>query len=606
MKFKLTLVSASLALLLANSSWAEGLPYYNIVPIDVDNGLDESVGAYPVAMSDDGNFIATASIRAAISRNIDIGLPFTFNRDCQYDDDICELEFEGSESAADFSYYNAYKAWRNAQADASSGYERYMFANTLLDLSDDARDTVFGSDASSDVKITDVSDEIDTMGNQRYLVGYTSAPYIGGEREFVRRAYIEDYDGNAIELVPEFTSNGGFSSAYKLQQVTYTDGTEKTLVIGASSRSYPDDDDDRFNDCYNSDEDDYRYNYNDLVYCPGFDTQAWAWDVSDLASEPTNFALATTWLENNETNRNSLTFSANAFDMNKSGIAVGASTFEYGRGTEGARQRAIIMTPDEAGNYTKPTELTAAVSGIDDQEDSIYNTWALTISEAGIVTGNREYDTVKGRNQPIEFFVYNNETNTVKFPLLDKKVATTKQYLDNGSHYITKSGANSRIYDANEDGLMVGEVDGYDQNDPVYQGNARSQSAFLYNNESNEAWLLNDLICSMEADDEVTSPFIRIRSATVISDSDENGDHVILAEGFEYANAEAYNNKIGAVPMAFKLTRNLDVATPGDSPNCWESDLLQSSDEDYERQGAASFWLWLFALPMLFIRRFKK
>ena len=603
MKFKLTLASASLALLMANSSWAESLAYYSMEEITV-NADGALYGPFPVAMSEDAEFIATYSMKAALSKNIDIGLPFTFNRACQYDDILCEFEFYGSEVAGQSSYENAYRHWRIAQSEASSGYTRYMFANTLLGFSDEARDSAFNSDTSSDIKITDVTDPID---GERYVVGYASAPYIDGERDFVRRAYVETQSGTATELLPDpfndGDDNGGFSSAYKLQQVTYQDGTEKTLVIGAASKSYPKNNVDYFNYCYNSNEDNNRYTYNDLVYCPGFDTQAWAWDIKDyIVGEPlTGFALATTWLENNTGNQNSLTFSANAFDMNSSGIAVGASTFQYGTGSEGARQRAIIMTPDNSGVYTSPVELTAVTRDIDDQEYSIYNTWALTISETGIVTGNREYDTAKGRNYPTEFFVYDIGTEAISFPLLNKKVATKKQSLESGSQYIAKSGANSRIYDANEAGLMVGEVDDYDQTDPVYKGGPRGQTAFLYDNASAQAWLINDLICTQDADGTVNAPLIRIRTARVIND---NG--IVLAEGFKYSSQEDYINKTNATQTAFKLTPNADMSSPNESPNCWESSLLSSSDTEYSRQGAATFWLWVFALPLLFIRRFKR
>lgn len=596
MNFKFTLAPASLALLIATSSWAQDLAYYDIeeIVVNADGAL---YGPFPVAMSEDAEFIATYSMKAALSSNIDIGLPFTFNRECQYDDILCEFEFYGSESAGQLSYENAYQAWRNAQADAKLGYTRYMFANTLLDSNDEAADPVVAID--SDVKVTDVTDILDA---DRYIVGYASAAYVNGEREYVRRAYVETESGGVVTpLLPEFTENGGFSSAYKLQEVTYKDGTKKRLVIGAASRSYPQKTDEYFNYCYNSTERDYPYNRNDLVYCPGFDTQAWAWDITDI-NNISSAALATTWLENNEVHKNSLTFSANAFDMNEHGVAVGASTFQYGSGSEGGRQRAIIMNPTDSGEYGKPTVITAATSGIKDQDDSIYNTWALTISESGLVTGNREYQVAKGRNKPIEFFVYDSESGSVKFPLINKKVATMAQFLKSGSHYIDKSGANSRVYDANKDGLMVGEVDDYDQTDPVYQGSPRSQTAFLYDNNSEDVWLLNDLICSRNSAGEVTLPnLIRIRSARVIND-----DGIILAEGFKYLNEEDYKNKTKATQTAFKLTPNAAVDSPNDSPNCWESTLLSSSDEDYQRQGGATFWLWLFALPLLFIRRLKR
>jgi len=601
MKLKVTV--ASLALLMANNVLAQNLPYYSVEEIRV-SAEGALYGPFPVAMSEDSSFFATYSMKASLSNNIDIGLPFTFNRDCQYDYIICELEFEGSETAGQRSYENAYKAWRNAQSNAQNGaYSSYMMGN----IGDEAIQPFDDGSSSTDIKVTDVYQG----DNGNFVIGYSSAPYVGGEREFVRRAFIQSLDGGgSVQLLPQSFSgdNGGFSSAYKIKSVG-----EKVFVIGHSSVSYPRGTNEYFLDCYFSEEDDDRYDINDLVRCPGFDTQAWVWDVTsiinngDSVTELSGTALATSWI-NNSTGEKNLTFSASAFDINTTGITVGTSTFERNNNSEGGRQRAITMTPSADGVYGNPVELTAATSDIDDQDDWIYNTWALTISDTGIITGNREYEAAKGRNKATEFFVYDNVTKQVKFPLLDQKVATTKQRAENGgSYYISKSGANSRVYDANEAGLIVGEVDDFDQVDPVYQGSPRSQTAFIFDNEVNQAWLMNDLICSQDANGEVTSPLIRIQTARVITDSTEtNGSYVVLANGYKYSTADDYKYKTNGVQTAIKLTRNSAVLSPNDSPNCWQSSLLKTVEEPYERQGGASFWLWLFALPLLFVRRIKR
>ncbi|WP_022939760.1 DUF3466 family protein [Psychromonas hadalis] len=603
MKFKVTV--ASLALLMANSVYAQNLPYYTVEEIGVtaDGAL---YGPFPVAMatSEDEALIATYSMKASLSTNIDIGLPFTFNRECQYDDELCELEFEGSETAGQHSYENAYQAWRNAQsyvAKYGHRYTSYMFGN----VGDTSIQPFDSGEGNTDVKVTDVyiSDS-----EEKFVIGYSSAPYNTGKRDFVRRAFIQSLDGSLVtQLLPtpftadngKYNDNGGFSSAYKITKLK----NGKVLVIGHASVSYPRDNVDYFNDCYKSDEDDERYNINELVRCPGFDTQAWTWDVTDIVNgntsdkELTGTALASNWLDNRGGNA---TFSANAFDINRTGIAVGASTFEFHNNDEGARQRAIIM-PLVNGKYGEPVEIKAVTNDIEDQEDWIYNTWALTISEAGIITGNREYEAAKGRNKATEFFVYNNKTGAISFPLKDKKVATKKQSLESGSQTISKSGANSRVYAANKDNWMVGAVDDFDQVDPVYYGSPRSQTAFLFDNSTNQAWLMNDLICKRIDGVVVQDELIRIRSARVISDSG-----VVLAEGFRYPNAEDYKIKINGKQVAFKLTPNPAVSSPNDSPNCWESSLLKSNEEPYERQGGATLWLWIFALPLLFIRRFKR
>jgi len=371
------------------------------------------------------------------------------------------------------------------------------------------------------------------------------------------------------------------------------------------------DDDTYFEYCYNTTEDDDVFSRNDLTFCPGFDTQAWAWDISDASfsagSDYSGFALASAWLDTNDSN-DDLTFSASAFDINASGIAVGASTFELNDDDEGGRQRAVIMTPtynSSTGDYeyTTPVELTEATDDIDDQDDLIYNTWALTISDSGIVTGNREYNTSKASNLPTEFFVYNNANGSIDFPLLDLKVATTQQRLENNSFFVEKTGANSRVYDANESNWMVGTVDDFDQIHPVEGGSPRNQTAFLYDNSVNEFWLINDLLCSRDADGTVNLPdeLYRIRSARAIND-----DGVVLAEGFSYPSEEDYTNLTNATQVALKLTPNAALASPSDSPNCWESALLAESEESFSRSGGGSVWLMLLALPLMLVRRFKR
>jgi hypothetical protein len=604
MKYKVSLLSS--ALLLASNSWASDQPYYTIEEFNaVAEGAE--YGAYPSAISEDGAFIGTYSLRAALSKEIDIGLPYTFNRECQFDRIICQLEFEGSESSSDLSYDNAYKKWRNAQSDISLGfsdsYVSYFMGNGLVCSTESSLDEILDCasdepqiyDDTTDVKVTDVNN---ANGNSSFVIGYSSAPYINGVREYTRRAFIKyssDNIADGVQLLPEFTSNGGFTSAYKMQVVG-----DRTLVVGSSSVSYPRNNDNYFRDCFFTEEYDYRSTYNELVRCPGFDTQAWVWDVTDAVAgdEIEGSRLATQWLDGNSTNKNDLTWSANAFDINTSGIAVGTSTFERNNNAEGGRQRAIIMQPDATGIYSVPLEITAATTGIDDQDDNIYNTWAVAISDQNLIIGNREYAAVKDRNKPTEFFTYAfdpaSKQGSVKFPLLDKKVLTTQDRLDGDSN--VKQGANSEAFDVNKDGVVVGKADDYDQNFPVYDGKPRSQTGFVYDSASDQSWRLNDLICS-RVDGVVESPYYRIRSARVINDAG-----IILAEGFSYKTVNDYRLKINATETSFKLTPNTEFTgqTPIDSPNCWE---LFEEAEPYERQGAASFWLWIFTLPLILLRR---
>lgn len=591
MRYKLPLTGV--ALLLSANGWAAAVPYYSIEKIQI-KADGANYGAYPSAISNDGFFIGSYSMKASLSKDIDLGLPFTFNRECQYDSVICELEFYGSQTSVNLNYENAYQQWRNAQSNAPyADYSSYFMGNTLLDGVDDAQIPYPASVNNSDVKITDVTD---LLAADRFIVGYSSAPYEGGTREFTRRAFIKSKSGGEVtSLLPYFKDKGGFSSAYKLKEVTYAGGSKQTLVIGSASYSYPNKSSDNFNRCFFSNEDDSRTNYNELVYCPGFDTQAWAWDVTATVNggvaDVSGFALADSWLSGYGT---AITSSSTALDINSRGIAVGTSTFQYSNNSLGARQRAVIMTPSAAGVYGAPVRISQAEQGIESADDNLYNTWAIGINDADIIIGNREYSAVKGRNKPTEFFVYDLNSGSISFPLLDKKVLSTEQRLagDSGS----KSGANSQAYDINDAGFVVGKADDYDQRDPVYLGSPRSPSAFLYDTGSKQSWFINDLICS-SSDGVVTAPLYRIHSATVINNLGE-----VLAEGVEYPTDQDYLYKTNGTEVAFKLTPVAGM-DPNDSPNCWDSELLKSTDTPYQRQGGAAFWLWIFALPVLLIRR---
>lgn len=610
MRYKLPLTGV--VLLLSANGWAipaEGVAYYAIEEINVD-AQGANYGPYPSAMSDDGTFIGTYSMKAYLSIDMDLGLPFTFNRSCQYDLVFCELEFYGSDAPGALSYDNAAQAWRNAQSDAKNGsYSSYMMGNSLVD-GFDTRELPYdsGSLTTTDVKVTDVMGD---SGNDQFIVGYSSAPYASYERDFVRRAFIKYQSSDFVtSLLPEFATDGGFSSAYKVKEVTYTNGGTKTLVVGASSKSHPKNGLEYFNNCYFSNESNQISTINELVNCPGFDTQAWAWDVTDLTDSTQNisgFELASNWLDNNADNNGSkVTYSASALDINAAGIAVGVSTFEYSNAERGGRQRAIIMTPDADGVYGVPTELTEAARDIEsegDQGDTLYNTWAIGITDGDVngdsatVIGNREYNVSKANNKPTEFFVYDLDSKSIRFPLQNKKVQTTEQRLAGDSR--SKTGANSRVYDINESGFIVGKADDYDQTHPVNGGSPRTQSAFLYDNNSDQSWFVNDLICSLNAG-VVTTPRYRIRSATVINDAGQ-----VLAEGKTYLTDRDYLNRTNGTEVMLKLTPTAGM-TPDESPNCWDSELLQNVNSSYERAGAASLWLWIFALPVLLVRRFIK
>jgi hypothetical protein len=601
------------ALLSASSAWAGTTPYYEyeILSPDTDGS---NYGPYGSAIGDDSDLIGVYARKSRVDQNLDIGVPYTFNQKCFYDDDVCTLIYSGSETSGDLSFENAYQAWRTATAQADQGIldpESYFMGAT-----NNVNIVGFGDD--TDVAVTDVV----SIDGEDYAVGYGSAPYIDDERDFVRRGFITDASTSdaTISLLPDYYGDddegveGGFTSAYKMRQVTYNDGTEKTLIIGSSSKSLAGGDSDYFDACYNEGDEDEESTLNNLVYCPGFDTQAWAWeyDSSSSDTEIEGFALATEWLDDNTTRSGSdATYSAAAFDINSSGVAVGVSSYEYSDSAQGGRQRAIIMTPDDNGAYDTPTVIVDATGESDSNGDydkgdksTYYNSWAKTITDDNIVMGNRQYASTKNRNKPIEMFIYDIDEDSVTFPFLNKKVQSTKQRLAGDS--ATFKGANSQGYAMNENGLIVGKADAYDEEDPVVDGNYRTQSAFLYDNTSGDSWFIEDLLCTStveEVDGEsvttVSHPLIRLQSATAIND-----DGVVLAEGYQYDSISDYQNETNPTTILVKLTPDSSIS-PDDSPNCWDSEALATTDSTSSSSGGASFWLWILALPILLMRRVK-
>ena len=598
---KYTTSIAVVALFSASSTWATTTTSYFSIETLSPTTTGSNYGPYASGITEEeGSLIGVYALKSQLDQDIDIGLPFTFNQACFYDDEVCETLYYGSEDSTDLSFENGYQAWRTAMANIDQGDltpESYTMGAT-----NNVKIEGFGDD--TEVKITDVVDSI-FLGSS-FAVGYGSAPYTDGEREFVRRGFIVDPSTSAasISLMPDFDTYGGFTSAYKMRDVKYVNKPLTTIIVGNTSKSFAGGDDDYFDLCYNrgdeTDVDDLNY----LVYCPGFDTQAWAWEYTGTGAKITGFALATKWLDGNSVRDTSseATYSAAALDINSVGIAVGVSSFASANDEEGARQRAIIMTPDDDGVYSAPTAITAATdesydgSGDYDDDDTYYNSWAQTITDGNVVMGNRQYSSSKNSNKPIEMFIYDINADSITFPLLNKKVLSTKQRLAGDS--ATKVGANSRGYDMNNSGLVVGKADAYDQTDPVVGSNSRTQSAFLYDNSTGESWFLEDLLCTADSSGVVTHPGIRLQSATAIND-----EGVILAEGYQYSSDSNYINLVAAQAILVKLTPD-PASTPDNSPNCWTSETLSSDGDSYERSGAASFWLWVLALPLLLVRRF--
>ena len=85
-------------------------------------------------------------------------------------------------------------------------------ANTVLSGSDEPQIPYALGDDSSDVQVTDVTNQLDS---DRFVVGYSSAPYQNGSREFVRRAFIKSLSGDVTSLLPQ--SFSGDNAQYPIK-----------------------------------------------------------------------------------------------------------------------------------------------------------------------------------------------------------------------------------------------------------------------------------------------------------------------------------------------------------------------------------------------------
>jgi len=52
-------------------------------------------------MTEEGCLIGVYALKSQLDQDIDIGLPFTFNQACFYDDEVCKVLYYGSEDITD-------------------------------------------------------------------------------------------------------------------------------------------------------------------------------------------------------------------------------------------------------------------------------------------------------------------------------------------------------------------------------------------------------------------------------------------------------------------------------------------------------------------------
>ncbi|WP_293129568.1 DUF3466 family protein, partial [Moritella sp.] len=490
---------------------------------------------------------------------------------CVYDDDVCEMFWDGSKS------------------DGSDGLHLWRI-NILNTFAGDYKSESTVQDKTGvSVKVTAYD------GNKP--VGYSTSTVQG---DFVRRAF---YDGTQLPSVGDSDGNGGFSSAYDVTQVAVKSKDDNSiefiskLIVGQSNVQTSGSS--QFDYCFNYGSSDDRYDYDDLYYCPGYDLQASYWDADALGNDALYFA--SDWLNNGS----DAVLIANAYAINTSGVAVGFSTKQIYSSTSGGRTRAVVFKPKVESttvlSYTmseisKPEEDGGGSESIRDTvavdiTDTVFDTGAFKLpdkntdaeGQAFIVVGNRTFSQPENRNYTKEFFTYNAIGNEVRYPFRGNPI----------------KGANSQASKINNDGLVVGWRDSRGETSPTKDGSARFQSAFIYDYKTGQSAYLDDLYCQGIDDSAVK---YRFANAISISDPDSKGDVIIVSNAFDYQNVENYKNRVGSSPIVLTMKITAGELTKLSTT----SQCPIKADEDYERNGAGMGWFILLPTMMLLFRRFKR
>jgi hypothetical protein len=611
MQLKKTKLAGIISLLLCSNAMAVDI---SEPPIAI---LEDSSRFGPFVSAMDTSSAAVATTNVATYTNTyaqpftyDIGAPWTYNEYCQYNDDVCELFWDGSKSDGSDGLY----AWRrnilSTYADRNGSYKS---ETTSLVSANVQGDTV---NLTESRRITDINTDSDFVG-----FGTDSS----SNQRIVRRGFYNSPASTSnidVELIPSFTRNGGFSSAYGLADIKVISSTQtytQRLAFGQSSVRWgsADSNSDRFNYCYNYPIDDDRNSFDDLYYCPGFDLQASYWEVDGPDTTPVTSTvqyLSSAWIDND----NDASYVANAYSMNSSGVAVGFSTEQIGSSTSSGRGRAVYFKPEVSSdglslNY-QMTEITELRNDVSDFDDAIRNTVAIDITdsvveaftdsddvfntalgkdnetEAFVVVGNRQYAQSQNRSYATEFFTYNLKTGQTRYPFAGNPI----------------KGANSQVSKINNDGLIVGWRDARGETSPTADGSARFQSAFIYDYKNKKSAYLDDLYCGGIPDADVKYRFTNAISISEMKDTGDGNDltntYTIVANGFDYVNVENYKNRVGSTPVVLSMTvTKAELDTFDGSSQC-----PIKAEEDYERSGAGMGWFVLLPTMMLLFRRFKR
>ena len=562
-------------------------------------------GPFATAMDTASGATATATITQAYAQPFwyDLGAPWTYNRYCEYNSNICEMLWDGT-----------------PQKSLSDGIDKWRL-NILYTFITDS-----GFVSESDMTVVGPtnfpaaalkkSQKVTAMSNTD-VVGYET---IGGASSAAANTARQGFYNQSILKPVNFSNDlNGFTSAYDFAVVSLPGFGPETVIVGQSSVSWSNgiSTSSYFDTCYKQTSvEDERVDYDDIHLCPGFNLQATFWE----ASAPATANLMTTkWLTDSKTSSfgndgtdGDTTYTSNAYASNTSVCAVGFTTENINSSANGGYNWATLYTPAVSGatlTYT-PKELVNVGKEFNndtDYKDDFLNTVAVDLtdtvlenntliksslvtdpdnSDAFLVLGNRKITKSQNGNRADEFFIYNVADDTVRLPLRDKP----------------RKGANSLATKINNSGIVVGWRDDHGETNQTISGSPRFQAAFVYDVKTNKTAYLNDLYCAdlKVTDGNTDNVKYRFTNAISVTDSDASGNFTILANGYDYKNLDNYKNKKNSTPVVLRMTLNeTDIVDLGQ-----QCPVLES--EDYKRKGAGMNAFILFPMLLIFFRRFKR